>query len=321
MSARPQQWLHQMDMDTKASANDHFDFDSDFQLMGCGMDSDLGLSLDRSPSSQFFSPTTESADATLAPSLYDFESMFGSFEHCGDQLGNMSGTSNAAIPSLQTLGDSFESSSTSPQSTSDFTSPSCDNTYWSQSETSLDVEEQAFRQLTSAIRQLVHAKADASPSGASNKEKRRDAAISLHLQLLKDAPVKDTYLMSDASTPGHTFDPCSEFLSCSDPSMSGENSLNTDSLGCMKSPSTPSSSLSVAKVGARRTASRSAHGGVELVLDLNMNETTSGPKKQKPRTQAQRESYINARRNGACEKHRKQHKRVSRTYSIVMAVD
>lgn len=48
-----------------------------------------------------------------------------------------------------------------------------------------------------------------------------------------------------------------------------------------------------------------------MVLDLNMNATTNLPKKQKPRSQAQKENYIKARKFGACEKHKKQHKRVS----------
>jgi hypothetical protein len=52
-------------------------------------------------------------------------------------------------------------------------------------------------------------------------------------------------------------------------------------------------------------------GGVEMVLDLNMNARAFLPKKQKARTKAQRENYINVRRNGACEKHRKRHKKVS----------
>jgi hypothetical protein len=55
---------------------------------------------------------------------------------------------------------------------------------------------------------------------------------------------------------------------------------------------------------------------MEMVLDLNMNATANVPKKQKPRSQAQRENYIKARKYGACEKHKKQHKRVSSDHFI-----
>ncbi|KAJ5780767.1 hypothetical protein N7457_005927 [Penicillium paradoxum] len=49
--------------------------------------------------------------------------------------------------------------------------------------------------------------------------------------------------------------------------------------------------------------------GMQMVLDLNMNAAVNVPKKQKPRSQAQKENYIKARKYGACEKHKKQHKR------------
>lgn len=51
--------------------------------------------------------------------------------------------------------------------------------------------------------------------------------------------------------------------------------------------------------------------GVEMVLDKNMNVATNLPRKQKPRSLAQKESYVKVRKYGACDKHRKQHKRVS----------
>lgn len=60
-----------------------------------------------------------------------------------------------------------------------------------------------------------------------------------------------------------------------------------------------------------------AAGGMEFVLDLNMNATTNVPKKQKPRSQAQKENYIKVRKHGACEKHRKQHKRVGHFVSLL----
>ena len=57
-------------------------------------------------------------------------------------------------------------------------------------------------------------------------------------------------------------------------------------------------------------------GGMEMVLDLNMNTAANVPKKQKPRSQAQKENYIKARKYGACEKHKKQHKRVSFPFTL-----
>lgn len=51
-------------------------------------------------------------------------------------------------------------------------------------------------------------------------------------------------------------------------------------------------------------------GGVEMVMDLKMNATVSLPRKHRPRTQEQRDRYIAVRNKGACEKHKKQHKRV-----------
>lgn len=312
MSASPRQWLSPME--TKGSINHYFDMDADFQFLGCDMDSDLRMSSCFSSNSQLYFSITESADATLVPNLYDFDATFGPLEGCENEVESGSNVVNGVVPSVQTIGNSFESNSTSPQSASDFTTPSFDNAYLSQYDTPLDADEQSFLQLTSAIRQLVHAKADASPNCASNKEKRRDAAISLHLQLLQDFPVDEPCVVSDSSVSGHSFDPCSEFLSCADSPLSGTNSFSVESpIQATKSPSTPSSSACVSKRESQRATSRCANRGIELVLDLNMNETASRPKKQKPRTQSQRESYINARRNGACEKHRKQHKRVRQT--------
>lgn len=76
------------------------------------------------------------------------------------------------------------------------------------------------------------------------------------------------------------------------PGSTGMNSSTTDNA------STPNSSGTAAR-------------GVELVLDMNMNTTADLPRKHKPRSQAQKDNYIKARKYGACEKHRKQHKRVS----------
>lgn len=138
------------------------------------------------------------------------------------------------------------------------------------------------------FRQMVEAQAAADPRIASIKEKRREAAIALHLQRLCDAAALDLEMSSDSNT------------SFSSPAWSeyvrGSNSPSSASVSA-ETPSAPAPAAST--------------GGIELVLDLNMNTAANLPKKQKPRSQAQKENYIKARKYGACEKHKKQHKRVS----------
>ncbi|OGM41200.1 hypothetical protein ABOM_009576 [Aspergillus bombycis] len=142
----------------------------------------------------------------------------------------------------------------------------------------------------STIRHMVESQAAVDPSCSSKKEKRREAAIALHLQRLQDAPLPETDLSSDSNTsfPSPPWS-VSHDAACASPATT---SLS-DSTG--KSPTPPS---------ADATA-----GGMELVLDLNMNTPANLPRKQKPRSRAQKENYIKVRKHGACEKHRKQHKR------------
>jgi hypothetical protein len=135
------------------------------------------------------------------------------------------------------------------------------------------------------FRQLVEAQAAADPRITSIKEKRREASIALHLQRLCDATALDLEMSSDSST------------SFSSPSWS-------DSMRESISPK-PTNTSSESTPVSQET------GGMEMVLDLNMNAAANLPKKQKPRSQAQKENYIKARKYGACEKHKKQHKRVS----------
>ncbi|KAL4920895.1 hypothetical protein BDW62DRAFT_152026 [Aspergillus aurantiobrunneus] len=116
-----------------------------------------------------------------------------------------------------------------------------------------------------SFRHMVESQAALDTRCFSQKEKRRDASIALHLQRTQNAPLPK-------ATP------------CERSSSKSQNS----------SPPAPGS-----EPGA----------SMQLVLDLNMNTTTHAPKKQKPRTRAQRENYIKARKYGVCEKHRKQHKR------------
>ncbi|KAJ5970847.1 uncharacterized protein N7479_000765 [Penicillium vulpinum] len=132
------------------------------------------------------------------------------------------------------------------------------------------------------FRNLVEAQAAADPRVATIKEKRREAAIALHLQRLCDTTALDLDMSSDSNT------------SFSSPSWSEYVRGST-------SPRLSSENTSVSEAPPP--------GGIEMVLDLNMNAASNVPKKQKPRSQAQKENYIKARKYGACEKHKKQHKR------------
>ncbi|EKV04197.1 hypothetical protein PDIG_90610 [Penicillium digitatum PHI26] len=133
-----------------------------------------------------------------------------------------------------------------------------------------------------SFRNLVEAQAASDPRVATIKEKRREAAIALHLQRLCVATALDLDMSSDSNT------------SFSSPSWSEYVRGST-------SPRPSPENMSVSEAPPP--------GGMELVLDLNMNAATNVPKKQKPRSQAQKENYIKARKYGACEKHKKQHKR------------
>ncbi|KAL1968182.1 hypothetical protein VTN77DRAFT_2017 [Rasamsonia byssochlamydoides] len=163
-----------------------------------------------------------------------------------------------------------------------------------------------FSQETSAaIRDLVHVRATADPRCASMKEKRRDAAIALHLQRLSEANLYDAGPVSDSKMENLS-SPGGNFYSGSVSPQSSQGSLpGLSRTASTYSVTTPASAFS----SGEQQPSQSTVGGVEMVLDLNMNAATRLPKKQKPRTKAQIESYINVRRNGACEKHRKQHKK------------
>ncbi|OJJ48744.1 hypothetical protein ASPZODRAFT_130860 [Penicilliopsis zonata CBS 506.65] len=146
----------------------------------------------------------------------------------------------------------------------------------------------------STVRELVEARAAADHRCISRKEKLREASIAVHLQRLMDATAAEIDMQPNDSSPcwadyvDYTlYTPSATTASTTAPSLS--------------STSPPQHSSSSPPSGPE--------GGVEMVLDLNMNTTTNVPRKQKPRSLAQKESYIKARKHGACEKHRKQHKR------------
>lgn len=218
-----------------------------------------------------------SASATVSPDL--------SFSYDAETLGNDSSAfSQSAFPDMINYGTPEEQFLADPSPDLGMTADTSIfndgmfNTY--------QPYDNAF-----SFRQMVETQAAADPRTTSIKEKRREAAIALHLQRLCDATARDLDMSSDSNT------------SFSSPSWS---EYMRESI----SPQ-PASFGSPEDSPAPGPASTAGSGGLEMVLDLNMNATTNLPKKQKPRSQAQKENYIKARKYGACEKHKKQHKRVS----------
>ncbi|KAL5343477.1 hypothetical protein BJX70DRAFT_354255 [Aspergillus crustosus] len=132
----------------------------------------------------------------------------------------------------------------------------------------------------SSFRYAVESQAALDTRCFSEKEKRRDASIALHLQRTGNqlsSPVWSESSLDVVSSERSSMTPATSFESQASPSAASGSGFGASSM--------------------------------ELVLDLNMNTTTNVPKKQKPRSKAQRENYIKARKFGVCEKHRKQHKR------------
>ncbi|KAL4901532.1 hypothetical protein BDW74DRAFT_170206 [Aspergillus multicolor] len=161
-----------------------------------------------------------------------------------------------------------------------FVEPTFDSTYLP--------DEQDF----ASFRYMVESQAAMDPRCFSQKEKRRDASIALHLQRMQEE------LASEMNTP-----------SLSSNTLS---SPHWSELSLEMTPGRLSTAPSTSPAAEPQTSPPSASelgAPLQLVLDLNMNTTTNVPKKQRPRSKAQRENYIKARKYGVCEKHRKQHKR------------
>lgn len=159
-------------------------------------------------------------------------------------------------------------------------------------ESPLTTNYESFAPQAEDFRFLVDSWASTDLRSRSMKQKRRDAAIDLHLQRFANAHSDSQLFPTD-----------SEFSFSDSPSNSCSQSSQQSPVA-----STPVSSTSNSERSVPQT------GGRELVFDINLNTATNLPKKQKKRTQAQIEDYINARRNGACLKHKKQHKKVSLLY-------
>ncbi|KAL2849244.1 hypothetical protein BJY01DRAFT_147491 [Aspergillus pseudoustus] len=146
-----------------------------------------------------------------------------------------------------------------------------------------------------SFRHMVESQAALDTRCFSTKEKRRDASIALHLQRLQNVPLPD-------------FAPLASNTQLSSPDWSVSS---LDAMPSEPSYTTPGTSPVSESLKSPSPSSGPDPGAasMQLVLDLNMNTTTNVPRKQKPRSKAQRENYIKARKYGVCEKHRKQHKR------------
>ncbi|PYH87608.1 hypothetical protein BO71DRAFT_404522 [Aspergillus ellipticus CBS 707.79] len=144
-----------------------------------------------------------------------------------------------------------------------------------------------------SVRQMVEVQAAADSGCLSSKEKRMEASIAIHLQRLQNAAMQELAMSPNSST------------TYPSPRWSDSAQMSVSQSGTWTTPANTPPSETV----GNPSASTEPTGGMEMVLDLNMNMTTNGPKKQKPRSRAQKENYIKIRKAGACEKHRKQHKR------------
>ncbi|KKZ66811.1 hypothetical protein EMCG_07500 [[Emmonsia] crescens] len=177
----------------------------------------------------------------------------------------------------------------------------------------------------STLKDLALAKAAKDTRPVSQKTKQIDASIELYLQLQNDlgsgfqedcdpAAQSMVWQHSSTSTTGSWFDNNSF-------SVTGSPSSSTGTVPELS----PTSSTRAGSASAvpSRAAEPSATGGVQMILDMNLNETTSLPRKHRPKTREERQRYIAVRRQGACDWHRKQRKRctcVDKTESAITTV-
>ncbi|OJD14681.1 hypothetical protein AJ78_05005 [Emergomyces pasteurianus Ep9510] len=163
----------------------------------------------------------------------------------------------------------------------------------------------------STLKDLALTRAAKDTRPVSQKTKRIDASIELYLQLQNDFgtgfqeqcdPTSQTMVWqhSSTSTTGSSFDNNSFSLTGS-PVSSTSTVPELSPRSCTRAGS--------ASAGPSTVPQPSATGGVQMILDMNLNETTSLPRKHRPKTQEERQRYIAVRRQGACDWHRKQRKR------------
>ncbi|EGD86407.1 hypothetical protein H112_07344 [Trichophyton rubrum D6] len=238
-------------------------------------------------------------------------------------------SSNLAFPESEIsslLGTEFSNYfSTFDSTTTDNTSFSTQTTPES---TAGDNCELVFEQVASAFKDLARARAAADPRPISRKQKQRDASIALYLERLRDTCNEAVAALNsganNTTAMGHSaaWFNSNQVSMSSQPSSSGASSFSTSSPSegytefHSQSQSTRSSvpsqspTLDQSRPQFQQPSPPAPpSGGIELVMDLNMNTATSLPRKHRPRTETQRQRYLAVRNQGACEKHKKQHKR------------
>lgn len=280
-------------MDSPSHQNEWYDFDSFLEFPSGDLDSnstsvdsispkDLDLSYTEADATNWNSNLGACSQASF-PELVDCENLFGEYTL---------GTESIANPNETLQLPSSSEAEGSMGSTYDAT--------WSPEFPGHN------EQFYSTIRQMVESQAATGAGYASRKEKRIEASIALHMQRLQDVSLPDIDLFSDSNTSFPS--PCWSETARPNASIDGSPATTLLSEPASKSP-TPPSTLDASS------------GGMELVLDLNMNTASNVPKKQKPRSRAQKENYIKVRKHGACEKHRKQHKRCNCLETTISRVD
>ena len=199
-----------------------------------------------------------------------------------------------------------------------------------------DASQAVFDQVAAAFRDLARARAEADPRPLSRKQKQREASIALYLQRLRDTCNEACAMLGSDAAPQHSLHQFEDSMNASQqltqntsfaplmaffqpsvaPTNSPVNGICNESArpspNAFTAPTTSTTGSPAPPPKKARTATP-VTGGVELVMDLNMNVATTMPRKHKPRTQAQRERYLAVRSQGACEKHKRQHKRVCLT--------
>lgn len=206
-----------------------------------------------------------------------------------------------------------------------------------------DHSQLVFNQVAAAFKDLSRARAAADPRPLSRKQKQRDASIALYLERLRDTCNEAVAVLGASNNsddaqnnPMHPNQTSGNLnlgqipMSWQQSSTSGSSFSSGYDVNVVSGSSSPSDSFteysprSLSSQPPTFSSNQSpdqqspapAAGGVELVMDLNMNTATSLPRKHRPRTQAQRQRYLAVRNHGACEKHKKQHKRVSTSVRI-----
>ncbi|EFR02800.1 hypothetical protein MGYG_05800 [Nannizzia gypsea CBS 118893] len=266
---------------------------------------------------------SSSGDLTVSPDMLDISS---NLAFPDSEMPSFLGTEvNSSFGTLDsTVNNSSNASSSSSSSFSAQTTPE---------PLAGDNCELVFEQVASAFKDLARARAAADPRPISRKQKQRDASIALYLERLRDTCNEAVAaLNSGADSTAATIDNSAAWFNANHVSMSSQHSSSGASSFSTSSPSEGFTEFYSQPQSARSSvpsqsptldqsrpqsqqpsppapAPAPPSGGIELVMDLNMNTATSLPRKHRPRTETQRQRYLAVRNQGACEKHKKQHKR------------